>query len=136
MKDNGIVDITWGFCFVIPNVVVLIINHNVNPRSIRSNILVLIWAIRMALSNGLRHSGEDWRYVDMRNNWMKKGKCFYYFAAYMMVYFMQSIFQLIMNSSALFITIWSPSDYNFNALDVIGTTMWALGFILETIADI
>lgn len=92
LKDNGIVDITWGFTFVIPNAVVWIINHNTNERTILSNCLVLVWALRMALNNGLRHSGEDWRYADMRKGWEAKGKAFYYFAAYMFVYFTQSIF--------------------------------------------
>ena len=66
MKDNGIVDITWGFTFVIPNAVVLLLNNNIDHRTILSNVLILIWAIRMALNNGLRHDKEDWRYVEMR----------------------------------------------------------------------
>lgn len=134
LKDNGIVDITWGFTFVIPNIVVLIINKNLNERTILSNVLLIVWAVRMALNNGLRHNGEDWRYVEMRKGWMEKGKCFYYFAAYMFVYFVQSIFQLIMNSAALFISIWSPSGFYF--LDALGAAIWFIGFLTELIADI
>ena len=134
LKDNGIVDITWGFTFVIPNAVVLVLNSNIDHRTILSNILLLIWAIRMALNNGLRHEGEDWRYAEMRENWMKKGKCFYYFAAYMFIYFTQSIFQLIMNSSALFISIWSTPQFYF--LDALGACIWAFGFTFELVADL
>lgn len=72
---------------MLPNAAVWICNHNFNFRTILINVLVLAWAIRMALNNGLRHNGEDWRYVDMRNDWMKKGKTFYYFAAYTFIYF-------------------------------------------------
>ena len=88
----------------------------------------------MALNNILRHSGEDWRYVQMREDWMKKGKCFYYIISYVAIYFIQSIFQLIMNSSVLFITIWSTDE--FYPLDAIGAGIWLCGFIFELIADI
>jgi steroid 5-alpha reductase family enzyme len=134
LKDNGIVDITWGFTFVIPNAVVLLLNKNIDHRTILSNVLVLVWAIRMALNNGLRHDAEDWRYAEMRANWMKKGQAFYYFAAYMFIYFVQSIFQIIMNSSALFISIWSTREFYF--LDAVGAGVWLIGWLIELVADI
>ncbi len=65
---------------------------------------------------------------------MAKGRAFYYFAAYMFIYFVQSIFQLIMNSSALFISIWSTKDFYF--LDALGAAVWLFGFIFELIADV
>jgi len=119
--------------FVIPNAVVLVLNGNIDHRTILSNILLLVWAVRMALNNGLRHAGEDWRYVEMRENWVKKGRGFYYFAAYMFIYFPQGIFQLIMNSAALFISIWSTPHFYF--LDALGAGIWVLGFTFELVAD-
>jgi steroid 5-alpha reductase family enzyme len=46
---------------------------------------------------------------------------------------MQALFSLIINSSALFISIWSGPQ--FMALDVIGAAVWAFGFIFELVAD-
>ena len=111
-----------------------ILNRNFDHRTILTNCLVLVWAIRMGLNNLLRHSGEDWRYVEMREGWMKKGKCFYYIAAYLFIYFMQSIFQVIMNASPLFICIWSTSEFYF--LDALGAGIWLLGFFCELVSDI
>ena len=71
VKDNSIVDITWGLMFLIPNAVVWIINKNTTQTSIAVNILVLLWAVRMAIYNIKRHNGEDWRYKEMRDNWTK-----------------------------------------------------------------
>lgn len=51
LKDNSIVDITWGFMFVIPNIVILIMNANFTETSIASNIMLVIWALRMAVYN-------------------------------------------------------------------------------------
>ena len=54
--------------------------------------MITAWAIRMALSNGIRHNGEDWRYAEMREKWMQKGKFFYYVAAFLFIYLAQTIF--------------------------------------------
>lgn len=95
--------------FLIPNAVVWIINGNPTQTSIATNVLLLLWAVRMAAYNIKRHHTEDWRYVEMRKGWEEKGKCAYYALSYLMIYFMQSIFQVIINSPALFLSIWSTS---------------------------
>lgn len=61
----------------------------------------------MAVYNVKRHRGEDWRYVEMRTGWEAKGKNAYFILSYLMIYFIQSIFQLLMNAPALFLSIWS-----------------------------
>ena len=132
-KDNSIVDIFWGILFVIPNAIVLIVSGNWNERTILVLSLVSIWAFRLAIHIGLRHNGEDFRYVEMRQGWEKKGKCFYYFAAFIFVYMLQAIFSLVINSSALFVSIWSGPQFFW--LDVVGAFIWALGFLIEIIAD-
>ncbi len=73
LKDNSIVDITWGFMFLIPNAVVWIINKNTTDTSIACNVLLLAWALRMAVYNISRHKEEDWRYKQMRADFSKKG---------------------------------------------------------------
>lgn len=69
----------------------------------------------------------------MRTEWEKKGKCFPYIASYLFVYMPQSIFEIIIGSSDLFITIWSTPG--FTPLLPIGITVWAFGFLIEVIAD-
>jgi steroid 5-alpha reductase family enzyme len=46
---------------------------------------------------------------------------------------MQALFSLIVNSAALFVSIWSGPEFFF--LDVIGAAVWAFGFIFEMISD-
>jgi steroid 5-alpha reductase family enzyme len=55
IRDNAIVDITWGIMFVIPNAVVWGLNSNFNESSIACNVLILVWALRMAIYNISRH---------------------------------------------------------------------------------
>jgi steroid 5-alpha reductase family enzyme len=62
LKDNSIADITWGIMHVIPNAVIWIINKNTTESSIAANVLILVWALRMAIYNIARHKSEDWRF--------------------------------------------------------------------------
>jgi len=133
-KDNSIVDTAWGLIFIVPNLIILCIKDNWNERTILTFILVSIWGLRLAIHIGVRHPGkEDFRYQDMRKGWMEKGSGYYYFAAFTFVFMMQGLFSLIINSSALFISVWSGPD--FFALDVVGACVWVFGFGFELLAD-
>ena len=133
-KDNSIIDILWGICFVIPNLVSLLISGNWNERTILMFTLVTVWALRLAWHIGSRHSGkEDFRYQDMRKRWTAVSNGYYYWAAFIYVFMMQALFSLIVNSSALMVSIWSTGE--FFLLDVIGAAVWAFGFIFEMVAD-
>jgi steroid 5-alpha reductase family enzyme len=69
----------------------------------------------------------------MRKRWNETGSCYYYWAAFIYVFMMQGLFSLIVNSSALFISIWSTDE--FYPLDVVGAAVWAFGFIFELVSD-
>lgn len=49
-KDNGIVDMTWSYSLLIPNLLTMIFitQSYSSPRAILSNILVSIWAVRLS----------------------------------------------------------------------------------------
>ena len=64
LRDNSIVDVSWSILFVIPNLVLLLITDNWNPRSILTFVLVCVWALRLALHNlNRRPLAEDYRYA-------------------------------------------------------------------------
>jgi steroid 5-alpha reductase family enzyme len=133
-KDNSIIDILWGICFIIPNLVSLCISGNWNERTILTFSLISLWGLRLAWHIGSRHSGkEDFRYQDMRKRWTDVSVGYYYWAAFIYVFMMQALFSLIVNSSALMVSIWSTGE--FFLLDVIGAAIWAFGFIFEMISD-
>lgn len=69
----------------------------------------------------------------MRRGWERKGKCYYYIAAFLIVFTLQAAFSLIVNASALYISLYSTS--NFSVFDVIGTIVWLIGFSFEVIGD-
>ena len=69
----------------------------------------------------------------MRKRWTERSTSYYYWAAFIYVFMMQALFSLIVNSSALFISIWSTGE--FFALDVVGAAVWAFGFVFELVSD-
>jgi steroid 5-alpha reductase family enzyme len=135
VKDNSIVDISWGIMFLIPNAVVWIINGHPSQTSIAVNVLLLVWALRMAAYNIKRHTQEDWRYVEMRKGWEAKGRTAYLVLSYLMIYFMQSIFQILMNAPSLFLSIWSIDGIEPPQF-IVGIIIAIMGLIIETVADL
>ena len=133
-KDNSIIDYLWGLVFIVPNLISLCISGNWNERTILMLVIVSIWGLRLAWHIFSRHSGkEDFRYQDMRRRWTEVSTGYYYWAAFIYVFMMQALFSLIVNSAALFVSIWSGPD--FYPLDVVGAAIWAFGFIFELVAD-
>ena len=72
--------------------------------------MVAIWAGRLSVYIFIRHKSEDYRYKKMREDWEKKGDCYYYTKAFLQVYVLQGIFSLINNSSLLFINLYSNGN--------------------------
>eukprot|EP00347_Sterkiella_histriomuscorum_P021093 403335280 len=134
IKDNSIVDRTWGAIFILQNAAQLTIVQNFSERSILVNVLVLIWALRLTVNNFIRHNGEDWRYTEMRQKWMKKGKSFYYASAFVFIFLQQAVYQKLINSSTLFVTMYSKEGLTRG--DFIGSAIWVIGFIIEVTADL
>ena len=75
--DNSYIDVVWGITFLLPVLALIFLKlgkgEKVYARVILNVVLIGIWAVRLALHIGLRHKGEDFRYVEMRADWMKKG---------------------------------------------------------------
>ena len=98
-------------------------------------VLVSIWGLRLCIHIAKRHRQEDFRYVEMRQNWTQLGGYNgYLWRAFLYVFMLQALFSLICNSSALYVTIYSKSDYLI-WLDFVGIAVWIFGFIFELVGD-
>ena len=141
-KDNSIVDITWGLSLLIPNLVVMFfLSHSyLAARSVLSNALVAVWALRLTYHIGKRHKGvEDYRYAQWREEWERDGKNVA-FTSWYFVFLLQALFSCINNLSALYISMYAasktdPDTAALNALDIIGLLVWLTGFYFEAVGD-
>lgn len=111
-RDNSWIDPCWSILFVIPNAVILGMRgkDNITGRMWFITIPVLIWAARLSSYIAIRHTGEDYRYKQLREGWEKAGTCGYYVQAYLFVYTMQATFMFVNNSSVLYVNLYSNSE--------------------------
>jgi len=97
--------------------------------------LVSLWGIRLCWHISARHKGEDWRYVDMRNQWMEQaGYSGYLWRAFGYIFMMQALFSLVVNSSALYVSIYSRGSA-LTGLDFVGIGVWSFGFLFQCVGD-
>jgi len=141
VNDNSWIDTWWGLSFVFPNLALIIKRYtdgndkDVDARTWVVFSLILVWALRLAIHIGIRHKVEDFRYQDMRRDWNEKGgRWGYLWRTFVFIFTMQGVFSLIVNSSALYVSIYSKSE-NLIWVDFVGIFVWAFGFFFEWIGD-
>jgi steroid 5-alpha reductase family enzyme len=135
-KDNSYIDVFWSLTFMTPIAALLILyaatNVMIYPRVILTTVLVSIWGLRLSYHIGVRHTKEDYRYVDMRNRWTAEG--FFYLKAFTYVFMMQGLFSLITNAASLYTVIYT-GDNTLGWTAYTGAAVWLFGFLFETIGD-
>jgi steroid 5-alpha reductase family enzyme len=132
-KDTTVIDIFWGAGFILLALFSLLYTGTFAPRQLLVTLLVLLWGMRLSVQLFLRNrgKGEDPRYKKMRDDWGQN------FALYSFVYIfmLQAVLLFIISLSVLYIN-GTPQQSPLNALDLIGTLVWLVGFCFETIGDL
>lgn len=141
-KNNGLVDIFYGpgyfvftfTCFITD----LLIHGATSLQKIIVVILVLLWAIRLATYVYTRNRGkpEDYRYAVMRERW----KTNVILKSLLKIYLFQGLVILIVDVPAWFVIISDnpiiSSAFDFYGITLwLGTLVWVIGFLFETIGD-
>jgi steroid 5-alpha reductase family enzyme len=130
-KRNDVADIAWGIGFVLISWVSFFLSENNETRSLILSFLVTFWGLRLAIHIYFRNKGkkEDYRYQAWRQSW---GKLFY-LRSYFQVYLFQGLMILIIASPVLLAHKGQGPAINF--LDLIGVSLWIIGFFFETVGD-
>jgi steroid 5-alpha reductase family enzyme len=130
-KNNSIADIAWGLGFVLITVFSFSRATDVFERTLLINVLVLIWGLRLAyfiLKRNINKK-EDFRYA----NWRKEWKRTFLIRTYLQVFMLQGFIMFII---ALPIMENNFNEIqNLNVFDIIGLTLWIIGFLFEAIGD-
>lgn len=140
-KDNSYIDALWGLTFLFP-LASLLLKRYINSGSLNPDArcwivtsLVAIWGVRLCAHILKRHREEDFRYKQMRADWTEKGgKTGYLWRAFVYVFMLQALFSVICNAAALYVLIYSKSNYLI-WLDILGIAVWVFGFIFEVVGD-
>ena len=131
LRNNSIVDIAWGFGFVVLAWHTYI-RGGQSMGSLIATLLVTLWGLRLSYHIGKRNIGkaEDFRYQNFRKKW---GDKFPRVKAFFHVYALQMVIMILISSSY---TISNISRYeDNNTLIVLGLIVWIIGFYFEALAD-
>ncbi len=134
-KNNGLVDIGWGFGFVLIAISSLIMHiiktNNISLIMFIPTILVMFWGLRLTYYLFKRNykKEEDYRYKDMRNRWGKNVNINSYFKVFMLQGILMSII-------ALPIMFYNTSTINtLNYINILGIIIWIKGYFFEVVGD-
>lgn len=130
LRRNDIVDIAWGLGYVVLAACYLT-NYEISGRAILISSLITIWGIRLAIFVYRRNRGkkEDFRYLNWRNTWK-----LFYLRSFFQIYLLQgTMLLLIISPFTILVSQGSQPDLNY--LDLIGATLWLIGFLFEVVGD-
>ena len=133
IKNVSIVDIFWGFGFVVVNAFYIFMSGELNARKILILTLVSIWGLRLAIYLAIRNigKGEDFRYQEFRRNYGPKR---YWWFSFFQTFLLQGVLIMIVSLPFLGINS-SDSAGDLKVLDYIGIVVWLIGFIFEAGGD-
>ncbi|HAF61750.1 MAG TPA: hypothetical protein DCK95_05445 [Anaerolineaceae bacterium] len=132
LKNSSIIDIFWGLGFVI--VSWFYYSQSGFPlrgRSFLINLLVTIWGLRLSIYILWRNWGkpEDFRYQKWRN---EAGKSWWW-KSFFKVFLLQGLLMWFI-SMPLFAAHLQNTTMNW--LDMVGTLIWGIGFLFESVGDL
>ena len=136
IKDSSIIDIYWGFGFVLIAWACSFHNYmnGLGSTDIQEILLVMvtIWGLRLTYYLARRNlgHGEDYRYVKMRNASKRDWRLVSYFRVFML----QGVLQAII-SWPIFLSFSLDTNKDSSALVAFAIIFFIIGFLFESIAD-
>jgi steroid 5-alpha reductase family enzyme len=133
IKNVSIVDLFWGFGFVLVSVFYFLNSDGVYARKIIVMALVAIWGLRLTVYLTWRNygKGEDFRYSNFRK---KYGEKRYWWISFFQTFLLQGILMWLISAPLLGAQF---HGYNkaLNILDYVGIIFWITGILFEAGGD-
>lgn len=138
-KDSSIIDRLYGLTFVITAWFMVFLHmqtSTLSPLTALVLILISIWGIRLSSRihfKSKRRAGEDFRYATWREEWMKKGKDYFYIRSYMQIFLLQGF---VISIVLLPFTLVVSNPVSLSSLFIpLGLLVWCIGFFFESVGD-
>lgn len=133
IKNVSIVDLFWGFGFVVVNAFYALMSGELNARKIIMLMLVSVWGLRLSIYLAWRNigKGEDFRYKEFRK---KYGPERYWWFSFFQTFLLQGILIMIVSLPLLGVNVASNSNV-LNVMDYVGVLLWLIGFMFEAGGD-
>jgi steroid 5-alpha reductase family enzyme len=133
LKNVSIVDLFWGFGFVLTAGFYFITTDGNQIRKMILLTLVSIWGLRLSVFLAWRNygKGEDFRYREFRK---KYGENRYWWISFFQTFLLQGMLMWLI-SAPLLGAQYEGADRNLGILDYAGVILWTIGFIFEAGGD-
>jgi steroid 5-alpha reductase family enzyme len=131
-RNVTIVDSLWGLGFVLIAGSTYLMSDGYGVRKMLITLLVTLWGLRLSVYLSWRNwgKGEDPRY----GGWRKKSADRFWFVSLFKVFILQALFLWVI-SLAIQIGQLAATPATLTWLDILGTIVWAIGFIFESVGD-
>ena len=131
IRNVSIVDLFWGFGFVVAGWVYFTSTEGLEARKILLMIMVAIWGLRLSIYLAWRNlgKGEDFRYQKFRKDFGEG----YWWYSFFSVFLLQGILMWLISAPLLGAQFYSANSLGI--LDFTGVAIWAIGFIFEAGGD-
>lgn len=130
-KDNSIVDIFWGFGFILVAGYSFMTGGSRDLPKIIMNLCVTIWGLRLGIYimvRAIQRGGEDFRYKAWRDTWKH-----FVVRSFFQIFMLQGLFMLIISLPVYYVNYSGP--VGFGPLSLLGIALFSCGLIFETIGD-
>ena len=133
VKNVSIVDLFWGFGFVMISGFYFLKTDGFELRKIIILILVAVWGLRLSFYLAWRNigEGEDYRYKEFRKKYGSR----YWWVSFFQTFLLQG-FLMWLISAPLLGAQYYGRDNSIGVMDCIGFFFWITGFIFETAGDL
>ncbi len=133
IKNVSIVDLFWGFGFVLAAGVYFIFTEGFGTRKTLLLTMVAIWGLRLSIYLAWRNAGkgEDFRYQKFRKDF---GENRYWWYSFFSVFLLQGVLMWLISAPLLGAQIYQ--DDSLGILDFIGIAIWITGFVFEAGGDL
>jgi steroid 5-alpha reductase family enzyme len=134
IKNVSIVDLFWGFGFVVVNAFYVFTSGELTARKTLVLVLVTVWGLRLSIYLAWRNlgKGEDFRYQEFRR---KYGPERYWWFSYFQTFLLQGILMMIISLPLLAVSTGTNSGPP-GLIDFIGVFVWVTGITFETGGDL
>jgi len=133
LKNVSIVDIFWGFGYVLAGIFYFFFTDGFETRKLIVLTLVVIWGLRLTIYLAWRNigKGEDFRYKEFRRNY---GEHRYWWVSFFQTFLLQGMLMWLISAPLLGAQFTAAND-SLNIFDYIGIAFWIIGFMFEAGGD-
>lgn len=133
-RDNSIVDVFWGFGFVLIAWYGLLRMMTFEPAQLLISGLVTVWGLRLSLHILFRKIGkpEDFRYAAWRKEWGK----WFLLRSFFQIFMLQGFLMLVIAAPIILTNLYYPRLEAIHwAFLLAGGAVWVFGFVFEAVGD-